>query len=143
MESTDSLQESPPFLQPKRTKGRNTPDDISVEALQCMKSLTDAVAKRDSHSIFADFVSDTLRTSNRPQKEINLAKQKITEIIFNLQNGVYADNSHSLPTTPSPSTASYSDGPIISAVSSPSGSNSIVDDSMHSLPSYVKKFTPL
>lgn len=144
MESADSLPENPIFLPPKRKKVCNTPDDISVEALHCMKSLTDAVARRDSHSIFADFISDSLRTANRPQHEVNLAKQNITQIIFNLQNGLYADNySHSLPTTPSLSTASYSDGPIISAVPSPSGSDSTLDHGTHSLSSYVKNYMPM
>ena len=101
IETTDNLPESLTFLPPKRKKISNTSDNISVEALQCMKSLTEAVVKRDSYSIFADFISDSLRTANRPQHEVNRAKQSITQIIFDLQNGLYSRTPHSDPTTPS------------------------------------------
>lgn len=138
METADSLPQTPTLQPPKRKKVCNAPDDLSVEALECMKSLTAVVAKRDSHTIFADFICDSFRTANRPQYEVNLAKQHITQIIFNLQNGLYADSSQSLQSTPSYSTASTSVG-LNTAVPSPCGS----DSTTLSLPTYVQNFMPM
>ena len=73
-----------------------------------MKSLTEAVIKIDGYSVFADLISDSLRTANRPQYEVNRAKQSITQIIFVFQNGLYGGTPHSDPTTPSPHSSSHS-----------------------------------
>lgn len=68
----------------KRLKPSVPPNDITAEALICMKSISEAVTKRDSSSIFGEFVADSLRNSNRPTFEVNFAKQKITQILFDL-----------------------------------------------------------
>lgn len=94
----------------KRLKPTVPPDDITAEALICMKSISEAVTKRDSSSIFAEFVADSLRNSNRPTFEVNFAKQKITQILFDLQNGEYAD--HRIRTTTS-SSASRSSSSVV------------------------------
>lgn len=49
-------------------KTRKVDDVFTNEALECMKTMTQAVTNRDTKSftILGDFVADSLRTSNRP-----------------------------------------------------------------------------
>lgn len=77
----------------------STPSATTAEALLCLKSLIDELKKKDSHSIFGEFIADSLRNSSRPEWEINLAKQYIAEIIFKLQNGTYASNAQQINDT--------------------------------------------
>lgn len=76
----------------QRLTAHSVHEDITAEALICMKSITEAVTKRDSSSIFGEFVADALRNSTRPVFEQKFAKQKITQILFDLENGAYADH---------------------------------------------------
>lgn len=75
-----------------RPKTAKRADDFTIEAVQCVKNISQVVTKRDSFTIFGDFVADSLRTCNRPNMEIVLAKKYITDIRFNLQSGSYHAN---------------------------------------------------
>lgn len=55
-----------------------------------MRSLSEAVTKRDAFSIFGEHVAASLRSSNRPQLEISVAQHHISEILFRLQIGSFA-----------------------------------------------------
>jgi hypothetical protein len=72
---------------PKVTKKT---DDVMQEALQCMRSLSEAVTKQDAFSISGKHIAASLQSSNRPQLEISVAQHHISELLFCLQIGSFA-----------------------------------------------------
>lgn len=136
---------------PLRSKADKHSNDFTTEALQCMKSLSEAVTKRDGSTIFGEFVADSLRSSNRSYIEIHgrtLAKQHISEALFNLQKGLYATQSSTYQqsyyttasvnmNTPHHSESSHHSDLTISSHNSDSGS---LNEGAYTLSSFVQTF---
>ncbi|XP_055851525.1 uncharacterized protein LOC129915859 isoform X2 [Episyrphus balteatus] len=60
------------------------------DALQCIKSMQNKIAKRDEHSIFGELIAHNIRICNPSKKEIAIAQHHIENVIFNLTMGVYS-----------------------------------------------------
>ena len=58
-----------------------------------MKSLSEAVTKRDEYAVYGEHVAHKMRNCRRNRIEISLAQYYINEIILNLDMGVYENSS--------------------------------------------------
>ncbi|XP_076397834.1 uncharacterized protein LOC100881882 [Megachile rotundata] len=61
----------------------------STQLLECSKCLT--MSTRDELSTFGEYIACTLRNCNRQRKEIAIAQHQISNILFNLEMGVYSN----------------------------------------------------
>lgn len=61
----------------------------STQLLECSNCLT--MSHRDEFSIFGEYIACTLRQCNRQRKEIAIAQHQISNILFNLEMGIYSN----------------------------------------------------
>lgn len=80
---------------PKRSKKIANEDGSVQEALQCMKTLTERVSKRDDYSVYGEHVGNKLRSCGRSSFEISIAQHHIDEVLFNLTMGAYGRHPYS------------------------------------------------
>ncbi|XP_076756616.1 uncharacterized protein LOC143426831 [Xylocopa sonorina] len=64
-----------------------------TEALKCMKTLIEAISKRDEFSVYGEHIANKLRNSRKSHREIAIAQNHIDRICFNLIMGTYCEES--------------------------------------------------
>lgn len=64
--------------------------DVNTEAVKCMKTLADSIAKRDDFTVFGEHVGNQLRICGRNKYEITRAQHLISDICYKLVMGELA-----------------------------------------------------
>jgi len=95
-----SQEENSVFQRPNGPKRRKKNDEtLMQEAVDCMKSPSEVVTKRNEYAVYGEHVAHKMRNCRRNRIEILLAQYYINEIILNLDMGIYANSSVVPPNT--------------------------------------------
>lgn len=112
-EPTDNVQEGnnedtfrPPNIAIRPKKKSKNDDTVVREAVECMRTLTNTVGKRDSFTVYGEHVANKLRECGS-KYAVTIAQHHIDNILFNLGIGNYTPgNSPGFPSHPSSSHSS-------------------------------------
>jgi hypothetical protein len=88
----NSYENSTVFEIPARKAMLSNDDCDTKEALNCMKTLTEIVSKRDDFAVYGEHIANKLRSSGRSLQEISIAQLHIEQICFSLVMGAYSRN---------------------------------------------------